>query len=100
MSNWKNWLGKRIQETTVPQMPQNAQELEEFLRDVIAIQRGQESPQFWPDQNAVFEEAKKRGNGRAAINASENEWQRAKAEAAKAFEGNITYILNVANHRT
>jgi len=45
-----------IKEST---MPENAQDKEEFLRDVIAIIQGQPSPEFYSDQNTVNMEVKK-----------------------------------------
>lgn len=67
----------------------NPQAREEFLRDVIAVMRGQESPGFHPDQAEVTREAEHRlaaattpKDKRAAINAAEKEWQAAKEGAA------------------
>lgn len=66
--------------------PIHPQAKEEFLRDVIAVMRGQESPGFHHDQAQVQAEAKKRLAGhpkaRKAISEAENDWQAAKAQAA------------------
>lgn len=65
-------------------MPENPQDREEFLRDVIAIMHGQESPGFWPNQVEVEAEAARRGKSRQAIRAAETEWRSAKEEAENA----------------
>lgn len=71
-------------EATVPGPQQKtATDREEFLRDVIAVMRGQPSPEFTPNQAAVQAEAAKRGGTREAIKAAESEWQSAKAEQSQ-----------------
>jgi len=59
-----------------------ATDREEFLRDVIAVMRGQPSPEFTPDQSAVQAEAARRGNSRVAIMKAESDWRQAKADQA------------------
>jgi hypothetical protein len=65
---------------------------EEFLRDVIAVMRGKDSPEMSPDQNAVLQEAGRRMEGantprkrRAAVQTAEKEWQAAKSNGKKAI---------------
>lgn len=65
-----------------------AQAREEFLRDVIEVMHGRESPGFHPDQAEVHAEAVRRLQGaqggkakRQAISQAEQDWQSSKAEA-------------------
>jgi RNA polymerase sigma factor (sigma-70 family) len=78
-----------------PVAEMNPQAKEEFLRDVIAVMQGQESPGFHPNQEEVQAEVKKRlgsagGDAKAkrqAIKQAETDWQSAKEQAQGEIEG-------------
>lgn len=74
------------------ELKQNPQDREEYLRDVIAVMRGNPSPNFSPDQAKVKADAEARIAGksgrelRKAIDAAEAEWQKAKEAAQADYE--------------
>jgi hypothetical protein len=75
-----------------PAAKSKPQDREEYLRDVIAVMRGKQSPNFSPDQEAVKRDAAARTAGkggkelRKAIDAAEEEWRQAKADAEADYQ--------------